>query len=70
MNGLMTASKMAEKLGVPQSTFSDWIRNGRVPGVVKVSNVWLVPDTVTINDIDKPAMGRPKTEKANGHNDH
>ncbi len=59
MNNLISASKAAINLGVPQTTFSGWIRDGRVPGAMKVSNMWLVPDNVTIDDIDTPQMGRP-----------
>lgn len=66
---LMSATKTAERLGVPQTTFSYWLREGRVPGAVKVSNMWLVPDDLSLNDIDLPQMGRPpKEEKANGNN--
>lgn len=63
---MMSASKAAERLGIPQTTLTYWLREGRVPGAIKVSNMWLVPDTITEDDIDKPQMGRPpKTEKAN-----
>lgn len=56
---LVSATSAAKKIGVPQSTFSDWIRSGRVPGAIKVSNMWLVPADITLEEIDQPKMGRP-----------
>ncbi len=59
----VSASTAAENVGVAQSTFFDWCLAGRVPGAVKVSNMWLVPDNITLDDIDRPRMGRPRKEK-------
>ena len=66
MNNLISASEAARRLDVPQPTMSRWLRDGRVPGAIKVSNMWLVPDSITIDDIDIPEMGRPP--KTNGNN--
>lgn len=65
---MMSASKTAERLGIPETALTYWLRKGRVPGAIKVSNMWLVPETVTTEDIDIPQMGRPPTKKANGDN--
>jgi len=59
MSNLISASEAARRMNVVQQTFSRWLRDGRVPGAMKVSNMWLVPDNVTIEDIDTPQMGRP-----------
>ena len=50
---------------MPQPTMSRWLREGRVPGATKVSNMWLVPNNLTLDDIDVPKMGRP-VENGNG----
>lgn len=69
MSNLISASEMARRLKVSQTTMSRWIQEGRVPNAMKVSNMWLVPEDTTIDDIDRPKMGRPSTsgqkEKAN-----
>lgn len=59
MSKFLSATKAANKLGIPQTTFSGWLQDGRVPGAMKVSNMWLIPDTITLEDIDVPKMGRP-----------
>lgn len=65
---LISASEAARRLDIPQTTFSRWLIEGRVKNAQKVANMWLVPDTLTEDDIDKPQMGRPyKDEKANGN---
>jgi len=65
----VSATKLAELLDVPQPTFSRWILQGRVPGAVKVSNMWLVPDNLRLEDIDVPKMGRPvKQDDKRGEN--
>lgn len=68
MNNLISASEAARRLDVPQPTMSRWLRDGRVPGAMKVSNMWLIPESITIDDIDKPEIGRPpKEENGNGN---
>lgn len=63
----MSASKTADRLGIPQTTLTYWLRDGRVPRAEKISGMWLIPDDITLDDIDVPSMGRPpKEEKANG----
>lgn len=64
MSNLISASEMARRLDVSQTTISRWLHEGRVPNAMKVSNMWLVPDDTTLDDIDRPKMGRPST--ANG----
>lgn len=65
MDNLISASEAARRLDVPQPTMSRWLREGRVPGATKVSNMWLVPNNLTLDDIDVPKMGRP-VENGNG----
>jgi len=56
----VSASEAARKMGIPQTTISKWCLAGRVPGAMKVSNMWLVPADITLADIDRPRMGRPR----------
>jgi len=60
MSKFLSATKAANKLGVPQTTFSGWLQDGRVPGAMKVSNMWLIPEDISLEDIDVPKMGRPQ----------
>lgn len=59
MDNLISASEFARRVDVPESTMNRWVRRGRVPGAVKIANLWLVPEWVTIDDIERPKMGRP-----------
>ncbi len=63
MQNLISASEAARRLQVAQTTFSGWIRDGRVPGAIKVANMWLVPDNLTLDDINRPRMGRPRKKR-------
>ncbi len=66
MDNLISASEAARRLNIPQPTMSRWLREGRVPGAMKVSNMWLIPATVTMDEIDTPVMGRPLKNGNNG----
>ena len=66
MDDYFSASKAAKKLGVSDVTVSTWCRQGRIPGAFKVSNMWLIPVTTTLDDIDTPKMGRPPSNGTNG----
>lgn len=59
MQDYLSASKTAKRLGVSDVTISTWCRQGRIPGAFKVSNMWLIPKNITIDEIDVPDMGRP-----------
>lgn len=67
MENLISASEAARRLEIPQPTLSRWLREGRIKRAIKVSNMWLVPDDIGIDDIDRPEMGRPPKEP-NGNN--
>lgn len=64
MDDYLSASKTAKRLGVSDVTVSTWCRQGRIPGAFKVSNMWLIPKDVTMDDIDVPKMGRPKNSSS------
>lgn len=59
---LLSAKEAARRLGLAGSTLTRWCIQGRVPGAVKVANMWLVPEE-SLDKIDRPAMGRPFNEK-------
>lgn len=59
MEDYLSASKTAERLGVSDVTIYSWCRQGRIPGAFKVSNMWLIPKDVKLDDIDIPKIGRP-----------
>ncbi|HFE67145.1 MAG TPA: DNA-binding protein [Chloroflexi bacterium] len=63
MSNLISASEAARRLNVSQASISRWIRDGRVPGAIKVANMWLVPDNLTLDDINRPRMGRPRKKR-------
>lgn len=62
MNNFISASEAARRLNILPQTMSRWLREDRVPGAMKVSNMWLVPENVSMDDIDTPQMGRPPKE--------
>lgn len=66
MSNLISASEAARRWNVPQTTLSRWLIDGRIPGAMKVSSMWLIPDTTKLEDIDIPVMGRPPKEGGNG----
>lgn len=66
MNNFISASEAARRLDVLPQTMSRWLREDRVPGAMKVSNMWLVPESISIEDIDVPVMGRPPKTNGNG----
>lgn len=63
MDNLISASEAARRLDVIPQTMSRWLREGRVRGAMKVANMWLVPESVSFEDIDVPKMGRPLKEE-------
>jgi predicted site-specific integrase-resolvase len=65
MDNFISASEAARRLKVPQPTMSRWLREGRIPGAMKIANMWVVPVTLELDDIDMPKMGRPVKEEAN-----
>ena len=60
---LVSASEAARIMDIPQTTLSRWIIGGRVSGAIKVANMWLVPADITLEDIERPRMGRPKKKE-------
>ena len=58
----ISAREAAGILNVAPNTVTQWCVQGRVPGAKRVSGVWLIPDTITLDDIDRPKMGRPSKE--------
>lgn len=61
MEKFISARKAAKVLGVSHVTVSNWCRDGRIPGVAILDDVaWIIPADITLNDIQRPVMGRPK----------
>ena len=56
----LSAREASAILGVSNVTMSLWCREGRVPGVIKIKGQWLIPANITLDDIDRPRMGRPR----------
>lgn len=67
MNNLLTATEVAERLGVSDQAVLNWIKDGRVPGAQRVGRTWAIPEG-NIDLIDRPSMGRPPKE--NGNKEH
>jgi hypothetical protein len=65
-NKMLTAKKFAQAAGIPYSTLIDWLEAGLVPGASLVEfagvSVWQIPAD-SINKIQRPKMGRPKSKK-------
>lgn len=59
----ISAREAADKLNVAPNTFTQWCVQKRVPGAKKVSGVWLVPDTITLDEINRPKIGRPTKQE-------
>ena len=63
---MLTTSKVAERLGVGQSTVNLWCRQGRFPKAVLVETpqggYWQIPES-DLRGFKKPAMGRPRKPK-------
>jgi excisionase family DNA binding protein len=65
MNILLTATEVAERLGVSDQAVLNWIKDGRVPGAQKVGRTWVIPED-SLELIERPSMGRPPKE-SNGN---
>lgn len=65
MNNLMTATEVANFLGVSDQAVINWIHEGRVPDAQKVGRTWAIPES-SLDKIDRPKMGRPTSNGATG----
>lgn len=67
MNSYISARKFAKKVNKSPTTISKWCKQGRVPGALMMDDtIWLIPGDVTLDDIDRPKMGRPTSNGSNG----
>mgnify|MGYP000583786774 CR=1 FL=1 len=44
-------------------TVARWCSDGRVPGAIKTRSQWLIPSNLSVNDVNRPKMGRPTKEQ-------
>ena len=59
----LSAREASAILGVSNVTMSLWCREGRVPGVIKIKGQWLIPEGITLEDVNRPSKGRPKKKE-------
>jgi len=63
----VNATQAADILGVSTQTMSNWLKQGRVSGVLRVGRVWLIPRD-SLETIKHPSMGRPRKKAAESGN--
>jgi len=58
----VNSAQAAAIIGVSDQTFLNWIKKGRVDGVLRVGRVWLIPRS-SLDNIEPPKQGRPRKKK-------
>ena len=43
-------------------TVARWCREGRVPGAMQIDAAWLIPANITLEDVERPRIGRPAVD--------
>lgn len=67
MDKLLSARGAGKILGVSGATVATWCREGRVPGAFMLDESrWAIPES-SLDNIDRPKMGRPKNNGINGN---
>jgi excisionase family DNA binding protein len=59
---LLSTSKVAERLGVDDSTVRLWCRQGLFPTAQQVGGSWVIPADALVK-FKQPKMGRPAAKK-------
>ena len=65
MDNLLNATEAGLIVGVSKTTMADWCDRGFVPGAQKVGRTWVIPES-SLDKIERPKMGRPKSNGTNG----
>jgi excisionase family DNA binding protein len=60
---LLSTTKVAERLGVDDSTVRLWCRQGLLPTAQQVGGSWIIP-AEALAKFTPPKMGRPSAKKA------
>jgi hypothetical protein len=65
IDGMISATEYAERIGKPYPTVAAWLRKGRIKGAVKTVfgkiEIWKIPEDAPYQE---PPFGRPKGSKA------